>query len=66
MDGDLALLLADVVIGDGCAVGNAAHAVDDATADQHGLAQHRFAGRRVAEDGEVSNVTWLECLHEPS
>ena len=66
VDGNLALLLADVVIGDGRTLGDAAHSVDDATAYEHSLAQHRFAGRRVADDGEVSNVTGLECLHWPS
>src|SRR5439155_25136765 len=62
MDGDFSLLFADVVIGDGRAVGNAAHPVDDATTNQHGLGQHGLAGRRVTEDGEVSDVTWSICL----
>ena len=66
MDGDLALLFAHVVIGDGRAVCDAPHPVEGASANQHGLTQGRFARRRVPDDGEVSDVSWLICLHESS
>jgi hypothetical protein len=56
-DGNLPLLFADVIIGDGRAVGDAAHAVDDAAAAKHRLAQQGFARRGVADDGEVADFS---------
>ena len=54
----LPLLFTDMIIGDGRAVGDAAHPPDDPTAGQHGLAQHGFTGGGMADDGEVSDIRW--------
>ena len=56
MDRDLVLLLARVVVGSGRSCGDAAHAADPAAAHEHRLAEHRFAGGGVADDGEISYV----------
>ncbi len=63
LDGDVPLLFADVIVGNGAAVGDAAHAADDAAASQHGFAQHGFAAGSMADDGEVADVGWRVCLH---
>ena len=62
-DRNLPVLFADVIIGHRGAVGDAAHAVDDAAAHEHGLAEHRLAGRGVADDGEVTDVCWSVIFH---
>ena len=60
---NLPVLFADVVIRHRRAVGDAAHAVDDAAAREHGLAEHRLAGRGVTDDGEVTDVCWSVIFH---
>ncbi len=62
-DGNLAVLFADVVIRHRGAVGDAAHAGDDAAAHEHGLAKHRLAGRSVTDDGEVTDVCRSVIFH---
>ena len=54
----LPLLFTDVIIGDGRAVGDAAHPPDDTAAGQHGLAQHGFTRGGMADDGEVTDIRW--------
>jgi hypothetical protein len=61
---NLPLLLADVVIGHGGAVGDPAHAADDAAAGQHGLGEHGLAGRGVTDDGEVANICREMSFHK--
>ena len=63
-DGDLPLLLADVVIGDGRAVGDPAQAADDAGAAEHGFGQHGFAAGGVADDGEVADFSGGVIFHK--
>ena len=65
-DGNLPVLFAVVIIGNRRAGGDAAHAVDDAGAGEHGLAEHGFAGRSVADDGEVADVCGLIGFHKMS
>ncbi len=62
--GDLAVLLALMVVGHRGAGGDGAHAVDHARGGQHGLAEHGFSGRSVAYDGKVTNVTRLIFFHK--
>ena len=61
--GDLALLLADVIIRNRGAIGDAAHAPDDARAREHGLAEHGFAGGGVTDDGEIPKIPCRRCGH---
>ena len=43
LDGDLPVFLAMMIIGNGGAFGDAAHAADFAAAREHGFAKHGFA-----------------------
>ena len=54
--GDLPLPFTDVIVGDGGAVDDTPHPADGAATGQHGLAEHRLAGRRVPDDGEVADI----------
>ena len=56
LGGNLALFLAGMVVGDGGAVGDAAHAADDAAACEHGFAEEGFATGGVADDGDIAQV----------
>jgi hypothetical protein len=54
--GNLVLLFADVTIRNGGALGDVAHAPDDARAGEHRLAERRFARRRVTYQGKIPKV----------
>jgi hypothetical protein len=62
-NGNLPLLFALVIIGDGGAGGNAAHAIDHARAREHRFAEHGFPGRSVTDDGEVTDISGLIFFH---
>ena len=66
LHGNAPLLFADVIIGDRAAIGDPAHAADDAAASQHGLAQHGFTAGSMAGDGEVADIGWRVFLHNIS
>ena len=63
VDRYLPLLLAHMIIGHRRSLHNAAHAVDDATAHEHGFRQHGLAGGRMTDDREVANVRRLIGFH---
>ena len=54
-----------MVIGDGGAVGDFAHAVDDAGAAEHGFGKQGFAAGGMADDGEVADFGGGVCFHKP-
>jgi hypothetical protein len=56
LGGNLSLFLADVVVGRGGTVADAAHSSDRAAAEQHGFCEDRFSGRGVPGDGEIADV----------
>ena len=61
--GNLTVLFAVVIIGNGAAGGDGAHPVDDAGAGKHGFAEHGFSRGGVSHDCEVSNLTRLVLFH---
>ena len=54
--GNLVLLFADVIIRNGGALRDVAHAPDDARAREHRLAERCLAGRRVTHDGKIPKI----------
>jgi len=54
--GNLVLLFADVIIRNGGAVRDVAHASGDTRAGEHRLAERRFARRRVTYQGKIPKV----------
>jgi len=45
-----------VIIRNGSALRDVAHAPDDARAREHRLAERRLAGRRVTHDGKIPKI----------
>ena len=52
-----------MVIRSGGARGDAAHAVENAAANEHRFGEHGLAGRGVAHDGKVSDFGRLVGFH---
>ena len=63
MNRNLPLLLAHMVVGHRRTLDDAAHAVDDSAAHEHGFRQHGLARGRVADDREVTDVRRLIGFH---
>ena len=61
--GNLVLPLGDVIIRNGSALRDVAHAPDDARAREHRLAERRLAGRRVTHDGKIAKIPCRRCDH---
>ena len=55
-----------MVIRDGGAGGDGAHAVNDAGGGEHSLTEHGFSGGSMAYDCEVTNLTRLVFFHNKS
>src|SRR5271169_1814201 len=53
-----------MVIRNGTAGGDAAHAINDAGAGQHGFAEHGFSGGSMAHDGEVADFSRWILFHK--
>ena len=61
--GDLPVLFALMVVRHRRTSRDGAQPVDDARASQHGLAEHGLAGRSVAHECDVANLTRLILFH---
>jgi hypothetical protein len=64
LGGNLSLLFAHVIIGDGGAVRDPSHAVDRAAACQHRFAQDCFSGRGMPDDGKVADLRTTMVGHD--
>ena len=61
--GNLVLAFGDVIIRNGCALRDVAHAPNDARACEHRLGERRLAGRRVTHDGKIPKIPRRRCDH---
>ena len=60
---NLVLPLGEVIIRNGSALRDIAHAPDDARAREHRLAERPLAGRRVTHDSKIPKIPCRRCDH---
>ena len=62
--GNLVLPLGEVIIRDGRALRDVAHASNEARACEHRLGERRLPGRRVTYDGKIAKIPCRRCDHK--
>ena len=63
MDGNLAVLFLDMIVGDGAPAGDTTDAINNPAASEHSLAKHGFSAGCMTDDGEVTNLSGLIDFH---